>query len=254
MTNQSQACRNLLLRSLRPGDFDLLMPHLRRVELKLDDVLNPAGQPIDAVIFPEAGIVTFSDELKPGVRVGIGSIGYDGMVGWPLLLGSRTSAHEVKITAGGGTALTIGPDELLLACSRSETLRKVLLSFVHAFFVQLGQTIASGLTQSVETRLSRWALMAHDRVEGDEIKITHDNVALMLAVRRATVTDAIHILEGERLIQARRGRVTIVDREGLLRRAGQTYGGYEKEYSRLITDFPRRQTALHLIQRDAVKL
>jgi hypothetical protein len=74
------------------------------------------------VIFPEAGTVTFSDELKPGVQVGIGSIGYDGMVGWPILLGSRTSAHEVRLTAHGGTALRIGPDEFLLACSRGETL------------------------------------------------------------------------------------------------------------------------------------
>ena len=231
-------------------DFDLLKPDLQRIKLKLDDVLNPAGDPIDKACFPEAGIVTFSDELKPGVRVGIGSFGYDGMVGWPLLLGSRTSAHQVKVTADGGTALQIGSEALLEACSRSETLRLLLLSFVQAFFVQLGQTVASSLTQSVETRLSRWALMAHDRVEGDEIKITHENVALMLAVRRATVTEAIHILEGEKLIKARRGSVAIIDRPGLLRRAGETYGGYETEYSRLITAFPRRSPALHLTDRE----
>jgi CRP-like cAMP-binding protein len=251
MPNISQdSCRNLLLRSLQADDFELLKPDLDRVALELDDVLNLAGDPIEAVYFPEAGILTFSDEPRPGFRVGIGSIGYDGMAGWPLLLGSKTSAHEVRVTANGGTGLRIGPDELLRACSRSEALRNLLLSFVQAFFVQLGQTVASSLTQSVETRLSRWALMAHDRVEGDEIKITHENVALMLAVRRATVTDAIHILEGERLIKARRGQVTILDRSGLLRRAGDTYGGYETEYSRLITKFPRRSPALHLTERD----
>jgi CRP-like cAMP-binding protein len=250
MTNISQDnCRNLLLRSIRADDFDLLRPDLQRVELELDNVLHAAGDPIDAVYFPEAGIVTFS-ELRPGLCVGIGSVGYDGMTGWPLLLGSRTSPHEVKVTADGGTALRIGPDELVRACSRSEALRTLLLSFVQAFLVQLGQTVASSLTQSVETRLSRWALMAHDRVEGDEIKITHENVALMLAVRRATVTDAIHILEGEKLIKARRGWVAIIDRAGLLRRAGDTYGGYESEYSRLITDFPGRSPALHLTGRD----
>ncbi len=81
--------------------------------------------------------------------------------------------------------------------------------------------------------------MAHDRIQGDEIKVTHDNIALMLAVRRASVTDALHILEGQGLIRGNRGRVTIRDREGLLLIVGETYGFYEAEYSRLIAPFPR---------------
>jgi DNA-binding transcriptional regulator YhcF (GntR family) len=81
--------------------------------------------------------------------------------------------------------------------------------------------------------------MAHDRIEGDEIKVTHDNIALMLAVRRASVTDALHMLEGQGLIRGHRGRVTIRDREGLLRIAGDSYGYYEAEYTRLIAPFPR---------------
>ncbi|HEX8258113.1 MAG TPA: helix-turn-helix domain-containing protein, partial [Allosphingosinicella sp.] len=87
--------------------------------------------------------------------------------------------------------------------------------------------------------LCRWTLMAHDRIEGDEIKVTHDEIAVMLGVRRASVTDALHILEGEGLIRSRRGRVTIRNRDGLRRLAGETYGYAEAEYSRLIAPFPR---------------
>jgi hypothetical protein len=40
--------------------------------------------------------------------------------------------------------------------------------------------------------------MAQDRIGSDEINVTHDVLALMLGVRRASVTDALHILEGRR--------------------------------------------------------
>jgi DNA-binding transcriptional regulator YhcF (GntR family) len=83
--------------------------------------------------------------------------------------------------------------------------------------------------------------MAHDRIEGDEIRVTHEEIAVMLAVRRASVTDALHVLEGENLIRATRGRVLVRNRSGLRRIAGDAYGFFEAEYSRLIAPFPRHR-------------
>lgn len=231
-------CRNLLLRSMPEDDFALLAPKLDPVTLEVDQVLAGAGEPITTVCFPEAGIVTFSDIMTDG-RIGIGHVGYDGFAGWPVLLGCDRSPHEVRVTANGGTGFQITPGELLDACHASKSLHDLLLRFVQAFIIQLGRTVVSSLTQPVEMRLSRWTLMAHDRIEGDEIKVTHDEIAVMLGVRRASVTDALHSLEGEGLIQSRRGRVTVRDRDGLQRLAGQTYGFFEAEYSRLIAPFPR---------------
>lgn len=244
MTSIDQGtCRNLLLKSLREEDFALLAPNLRRVSLNVGEVLVAPGQPIETVCFPEAGIITLSDVMTDGNRIGIGHSGFEGFTGWPVLLGCARSPHEVRVTADGGNALHIPPRALLDACGASETLRHQLLRFVQAFVVQLSRTIVSSLTQSIETRLSRWTLMAHDRIEGDEIQVTHDEIAVMLAVRRASVTDALHILEGEGLIRCRRGRVMIRDREGLLRQAGETYGFFEAEYSRLIAPFPRTSSS-----------
>lgn len=236
------SCRNLLLSSLGSEEFALLAPKLRRINLKVDEVLYTAAQPIESACFPEAGIVTVSEILADGTRLGVGHFGYDGFAGWPPLLGCASSPHEVKVTASGGTALRISAGELLEACSASGSIRSQLLRFVQAFVVQLSRTVVSSLTQSVETRLCRWTLMAHDRIDGDEIQVTHDEIAVMLAVRRASVTDALHILEGEGLIRCRRGRVTVRDRGGLLIRAGETYGSFEAEYSRLIAPFPQGGT------------
>jgi CRP-like cAMP-binding protein len=232
------SCRNILLRALPPADFALLAPGLSRVIFEADDVVAVPGQPIEAVYFPEAGIITFSELSDQGSRIGIAHTGYEGFSGWSLLLGCNLAPHEARMTAVGGTAIRISAGDLLEACRASDSLRDLLLRFVRAFTAQLSSTVVSSLTQPVDTRLCRWTLMAHDRVDGDEIVVTHNEIAVMLGIRRSSVTDALHILEGERLIQGLRGRVTIRDRDGLRRRAGATYGFAEEEYSRLIAPFP----------------
>jgi CRP-like cAMP-binding protein len=240
MTEITQdSCQNLLLRSLHHEDFARLAPGFRRVALGRSEVLANAGAPIEAVCFPDSGIVTIADCSADGGRIGIGHIGYEGFIGWPALLGCAHSPHEASVSAAGGSAVRISIQALREACRGSETLQDLLLRFVQTFTIQMGRTVVSSLTQSVEVRLSRWTLMAHDRVDGDEILVTHDEIATMLAVRRASVTDALHLLEGDGLIRAHRGRVLVRDRHGLKRIAGDTYGFFEAEYSRLIAPFPR---------------
>jgi hypothetical protein len=131
------------------GHFALLAPGLRQAKLKLDEVLAAAGQPVSTICFPEAGIVTVSDVMNDGSRVGIGHFGFDGFAGWPALLGCDRSPHEARVTADGGTGFYIVPSELLSACRASETLRDLLLRFVQAFQVQLG-------APSSPTSCNRW--------------------------------------------------------------------------------------------------
>jgi CRP-like cAMP-binding protein len=241
MVNFNQgSCRNLLLRAMQPEDFALLEPALSKVVFEGDEVVAVPGQPIDAIDFPEAGIITFSELSDDKSRIGVGHIGYEGFSGWSVLLGSNLASQEARMTAVGGTCFRISTADLLAACGASESLRDLLLRFTRTFMVQLSSTIVSSLTQPIETRLCRWTLMAHDRVEGDDILVTHNEIAVMLAIRRSSVTDALHILEGERLLRGGRRRVTVRDREGLRRCAGSTYGLAEEEYSRLIAPFPSR--------------
>jgi hypothetical protein len=82
--------------------------------------------------------------------------------------------------------------------------------------------------------MARWILLYHDRVQGDEITLTHEEFRLMLGVRRSSVTDALHRLEAERAVRGLRGRVVVRDREKLLELAGGTYGKPEATYRRLI--------------------
>jgi CRP-like cAMP-binding protein len=239
MTSLAQTdCGNLLLRCLGEEDFARIAPHLTRTRLKIGQVITPAGEPFETACFPDlGGIITFSDVMADQSRIGVGHVGYEGFAGWPVILGCHHSSHAVEVTAEG-EAVKIAVSDLRNACAQSELLRGLLLRFVQVFFVQLSRTIVSSLIHPVATRLCRWTLMAQDRIGSDEIKVTHDVLALMLATRRASVTDALHILEGEGLIRSCRGRIVVLDREGLRRQAGDTYGFYEAEYTRLIAPFP----------------
>ncbi|HEV2567129.1 Crp/Fnr family transcriptional regulator [Sphingomonas sp.] len=228
---------NLLIRSLSDADFGLLETALERVPLHKEDVISPLGSRVDSVCFPESGIASYASIGLGGERTGIGIIGFEGLVGAHVLLGCDVSPHEVTATYGGGVALRCSTDHLLSACGQSETLRSVLNLFVQSFIIQLTHTAVSNLNDSVERRLSRWLLMNHDRLAGDEIELTHAEIGVMLGVRRASVTDALHLLEGEGLIRSSRRLITICNRSGLRRAAGENYGKAEAEYVRLIAPF-----------------
>jgi len=136
------------------------------------------------------------------------------------------------------------------AMTESETLRLHLLKYVQAMVIQLSTSI-SAAGQTIEQRLARWLLMCHDRVDGDDIRLTHDFIGMMLSVRRAGVTNAMRTISDLGLIVAKRGHVHVSDRSGLERLAAGGYGLAEAEYERLVGVALRR--APNAPHRDVVK-
>jgi CRP-like cAMP-binding protein len=239
MPATAQRPRNLLLGSLQQQDFDFLEPLLERVPLRADEIILKANSAIERIYFLEGGVASFHEVLQDGRRVGVAIIGFEGLTGWPALLGIDQSPHEATVAIGGGTALSISPAKLLHACSERQGINALLLRYVHCFMSQMGRTILSNLNDSLETRLARWLLMNHDRLDGDRIHLTHEQLGIMLGVRRATVTDALHVLEGEGLLRSTRGVIELRDRVRLLARAGESYGVAETEYARSICRFAK---------------
>ena len=233
---------NVLLSSLSNHDIARLAPSLKRHPLLRDQVVLQVNEPISTICFPESGIVSFHEVLRDGSRVGIGIIGFDGMVGWSALLGCERSPHEASIAIGGGKGLSISTTELQRACAESPTLNSFLLGYVQCFMSQMGRTITSNLRDPLDKRLARWLLMNHDRLDGDRIPLTHDQLGVMLGVRRASVTDALHILEGAALIRLTRGVIEVQNRAGLEAFAGEAYGFAEAEYARRIAPFTKHST------------
>lgn len=229
---------NVLLSKLTADDVACLKP-FERVQLARDEVLMKPNALIASVFFLESGIASVHEVLRDGSRVGVGIIGFEGMTGWSALLGCDRSPHEASIAIGCGVALSVPTERLLRACSDRPALNALFLRYVQCFMSQMAWTITSNLRDPVERRLARWLLMNHDRLGGDEIHLTHDQLGVMLGVRRASVTDTLHILEGERLIRSTRGVIGICDRPALEAFAGEAYGVAEAEYARAIGPFAK---------------
>lgn len=225
--------RNRLLSALSPADFRLLQPNLEPVALGLRRVLEKPDKRIDAVYFPEAGFASVVAVQANNTQAEIGLIGREGMSGLTIVLGNHRSAHSTYMQAAG-EGQRIRTAELRKAMQASASLQGLLLKYVQAFMMQTAHTAISNARGKLDQRLARWILMADDRLEGGKLPLTHEFLSLMLGVRRAGVTEALHALQSQRLIHASRGEITIRNRKGVERRAGASYGAPEAEFRRLI--------------------
>jgi CRP-like cAMP-binding protein len=226
---------NLLLNSLKSSHFSLLEPNLIPVELPLRMDLERPKKPIEKVYFFEQGIASVVAVHPHGETVEVGVNGFEGMSGLPVVLGNDRSPHSSYMQAAGH-GLCISADNLRLAMEKSVGLRLQLLRFVQAFVIQTSHTAVANGKSNIEQRLARWLLMSHDRFAGDELKLTHEFLGLMLAVRRAGVTVALQSLAKQGFIKSDRRLITVVDRKGLEKKAGPFYGTPEAEYRRLLAE------------------
>lgn len=229
----SSVSRNQLILALSPSDLALIGPDLVRVTLEMRQVLERPNRPVEAIYFMEEGITSVVALSKSRKRIEAGIIGREGMSGLPALMGDGMSPNETYIQIPGG-GMRIGAGPMRAAMQASTTLRALVLHYAQVFLVQTAQTALANGQAKLEERLARWLLMAHDRVDGDDLPLIHEFLALMLGVRRAGVTVALQSLESQGLVRAERGLIVVVDRDGLEDVADGSYGIPEAEYRRLI--------------------
>lgn len=223
---------NRILALLTPEDSRLLAPHLQAVDLPVRRQLEKRSKPIEFVYFPDRGFASVVADGASNRSVEVGLIGREGMTGLAILMGSDRSPNDTFMqAAGSGQRIAVGKFQNAVGASNS--LQKTFLQWGHTFLIQTSQTALTNARSRIEERLARWLLMAHDRLDGDLLGLTHEFLATMLGVRRPGVSVAVRLLEKRGLIQARRGGVFVVDREGLKEVCNGAYGTAEAEYSRM---------------------
>lgn len=231
---------NLLLRALSANDLSLLAPYLIATPLSSGEPVAAAGAPIRTLLFPDSATITLSSPR----RCAIALIGREGMMGWSTLLGYRDAPFDATVALTGGEARAIAIAPFNAACMASLTLRRTVLRFAQAMADQIASAAACAIHDTIGRRLARWLLMLHDRQDGDELALTHDALAGELGTRRASVTDCLHLLEGDHVVYCARGRIIVRDRGALERAAGAAYGGAEARYRALIGPFGRSAKAM----------
>jgi CRP-like cAMP-binding protein len=203
MEKSSQSYRNRLLELLHPSDLDRLRQHLEPVVLQYRQSLYEANESITSVYFPIDGVVSLVNTMADGSTSEVGTIGNEGVVGVPVILGDRLARNSAYVLAG--TGLRLPADILTAELERSSRMRIVMLHYAHAFLNQVAQSAACNHHHQIEQRCCRWLLMTHDRVHSDQFLLTQEFLGMMLGVRRTSVTEVAGGLKHQKLIDYSRG-------------------------------------------------
>ena len=225
--------QNRLLTALPSPDYELLQPHLEPVRLTYRRSLYSANKRIDFVYFVETGVCSLVNTMQDGSASEVGTIGNEGLVGLPIVLGDMQAPTSVYVQVPG-TGTRMKASDFWDAMEESATLRRSMLHYAHAFFNQVAQSAACNTFHSLDQRCCRWLLMTHDRMDTNEFLLTHEFLAMMLGVRRAGVTEAAGALQRDGLIRYKRGLITILDKKALQKRSCECYAVAKAEFDRLL--------------------
>lgn len=179
--------------------------------------------------------------MMNGDAVEVGTIGNEGFVGIPVLFGDKHAPTSAYMQVGG-TSLKMRADLFRGEMQRNTRIPKTMLHYAHAFFNQVAQSVACNTFHLLEQRCCRWLLMTQDRMQSSDFPLTQELLSMMLGVRRAGVTDAANALKRAGLIHYARGRVTILDRAEMEKRACECYGVTKRAFDHLLGFFPPKYT------------
>lgn len=210
------AIRNHLLAALPQIDQERILPPLDIVPLKLKDLIHEAGKPVEHVYFPGGGFCSIVTVLEDGSMVEVATIGREGAVGMSAMVDGDDPLPVASIVQGAADiCYRMTADAFRAEMDRRGAFHQLLTRFSQALTGFIMQSTACNAVHSVEQRLARWLLMAHDRMEASEFPLTQEFVAMMLGATRPTVTVVAGTLQRAGLITYHRGHVTIVDRDEL---------------------------------------
>jgi CRP-like cAMP-binding protein len=205
---------NWLLTILNKQEAEAVNAALEPVTLEVRQPLYAVDQPIEQVWFPIDCVVSLVADLPDGGPVEIATVGAEGMVGLPLVLGTEVADTRVFVQVPG-QALRMSASAFLPLVGELPGFNRLLHRYAEGLFLQVARSAACNQVHPIAERAARWLLMTHDRVGRDEFPLTQEFLAQMLGVRRAGVSEVASRLSRAGLIRYQRGQVTVTDRAGL---------------------------------------
>ncbi|NMG22455.1 Crp/Fnr family transcriptional regulator [Brasilonema bromeliae] len=233
--NHCKPIKNRLLASLPKEEQERLQPHLELIPLEYKQLLYIPNEPIQYVYFPNYGVISLITIMQNGDAVEVATIGNEGMVGLPILLGANTIPGQALVQVPG-EGLRIKVDVFQREVTPGSPLYKLLQRYTQALFNSIAQLVACNRLHSIEERFCRWVLMTQDRVGKNEFPLTQEFLGQMLGVRRASVSVVAAMIQKAGLITYKRGKMTILDREGLEDVTCECYVMIKDEFESLVDD------------------
>jgi CRP-like cAMP-binding protein len=225
--------KNLLLAALPAAEWERAEQNCKPIFMPLGDVLyEPAGL-VNHIFFPTTSVLSVSCVMADGWADALTLVGREGFASVEVFLGGDSAPCRAAVLSEGW-GYRIKRDLLGQACEQGGSMRSVLLRYAQSYITQVCQTIACNRHHSIVQQLCRWLLMLLDRQASNELPLTHELIAELMGVRRASVTEAAGKLQIAGCIRYRRGYISVLDRTGLEARSCECYCIAKREADRLL--------------------
>jgi len=231
---------NRLLDALPQADYRRILSLLTPCALTFKKILHKQGSKIDTVYFPCGGVCSITNAMTDGRTVEVATIGNEGMVGMSVFLGGDTAQAEAFVQVPDGPGQAMSAADFRRELDRRGPFYDLMSRYSQALQALMMQSIACNTFHTVEERASRWILMTHDRVKGDEFQLTHEFLGYMIGVRRPTVSLILGTLDAAGLIRNGMKKVTVVNRKGLERTSCECYEVVRSVFARLLPNQPSK--------------
>jgi CRP-like cAMP-binding protein len=227
--------QNLILAKLPPAELAAFTEVAEKIDYEQRVVLFERGSIIPAVFFPVSAMISLLTVLSDGTSIEAVTIGYEGVAGLQIFHGVKSSAHARGVIQIGGEAYRVPADRFVDLLERSPVLTATLHKYAQFTMDALAQGVACNSIHLIEQRCARWLLLSSDAIRGDNVGLTQEFFAQMLAVRRSGVTTAMGALERKNLITTRYGKITIIDRDGLTKITCECYNTVAERQRELLS-------------------
>jgi Crp-like helix-turn-helix domain len=216
------ASGNFILASLSPVEYEWLRPQIEEVELNQGDVLYGVRERITNVYFPTTCLLSWTNSTDLGESVEVSITGNEGIAGGTLSLGEDISPWQTEVELSG-KAFKLSARNFMAALHHSANLQRRVAAFMYLKMVQLSQSALCHRFHSAEERLCRWLLTAQDHIGTSDLSLTREILADMIGASRPTVSLSTGILQTAGLIRSHRGRIIILNQEGMEDAACECY-------------------------------
>jgi CRP-like cAMP-binding protein len=224
---------NAILASLSASDIAALRPHLNATHLPQKTMLYENGDTIKTVYFPINAVVSLVVALASGEMTESAMVGRDGAVGLASALDGKIAMCRAIVQLGGD-AMVCDPAAFRGAALQSAGLISTVMRHEQALFAQAQQSTACMANHEIDARLCRWLLRARDLSGSDHLPFTQEFLAEMLGVQRTSVTTVARTLQEAGMVRYARGKIEILDVEGLREGACECYETIRQQYGQLL--------------------
>ena len=225
--------QNRLLAALPTVEYNRIAKHLRLKSTVTGDTIHEEGRRIDAVYFPNGGVFSITNRMRDGALVEVATVGREGMLGIGAFLGDRAGTGRTFQQVADGPVAVLEVTRFMKETGIKSAFREVIGLYAQASLLQTMQCAACNALHDVTQRCCRWLLQTHDRVDADDFVLKQEFLAVMLGVRRPTVTVVLHALHEAGLVASRYGRVRVLKRSRLEATSCECYAAIREHFARL---------------------